>query len=145
MIEQDLYVKVDPKSVVSDNFEGETVLIDFENGKYFSIKGSGAVIWDHLVRGISVEALIVELARYYSVPAAKLETSVRSFVEELLKENLIKGLTEPESSETPSTKPTGLVFEQPLIEGFDDLQDLILIDPVHDSDEERGWPVKPGV
>jgi hypothetical protein len=31
-------------------------------------------------------------------------------------------------------------FEPPLLEKFDDLQDLILLDPVHEVLEEEGWP-----
>ena len=34
-------------------------------------------------------------------------------------------------------------YQTPVIEVFDDLAELIMIDPLHEVDAERGWPVKP--
>jgi hypothetical protein len=40
----------------------------------------------------------------------------------------------------PLPEPSG--FEPPVLEKFTDMQDLILLDPVHEVDE-RGWPHVP--
>jgi len=32
-------------------------------------------------------------------------------------------------------------YERPDVQVFDDLADLILLDPVHDVNEQFGWPV----
>ena len=34
-------------------------------------------------------------------------------------------------------------FEEPLVEAFEDLQELIAIDPVHEVDPLQGWPRRP--
>jgi hypothetical protein len=39
----------------------------------------------------------------------------------------------------PAAPAAGAVFAPPRLEVFDDLQDLFLVDPIHDVDE-AGWP-----
>lgn len=33
-------------------------------------------------------------------------------------------------------------YEAPKLEIYDDLQELIILDPIHDADPERGWPAQ---
>jgi hypothetical protein len=33
-----------------------------------------------------------------------------------------------------------LAFTQPVLEVYTDMQDLLLLDPIHEVDEEAGWP-----
>jgi hypothetical protein len=34
-------------------------------------------------------------------------------------------------------------MQPPVLEPFGDMQDLLLLDPVHEVDEDAGWPTKP--
>ncbi len=34
------------------------------------------------------------------------------------------------------------LLEKPTLEMHDDLADLVIADPIHDSDEAAGWPVR---
>jgi len=36
--------------------------------------------------------------------------------------------------------PAGTVFAPPVLEVYTDMQDLLLLDPIHDVDETVGWP-----
>jgi hypothetical protein len=40
---------------------------------------------------------------------------------------------------TPPSAPKER-FEEPALEGFTDLEDLLLLDPVHEVEPSRGWP-----
>jgi hypothetical protein len=33
-------------------------------------------------------------------------------------------------------------FEPPILERFDDMQELLLLDPVHEVSDEEGWPAR---
>jgi hypothetical protein len=39
--------------------------------------------------------------------------------------------------------PAGVSFRAPRLEKHTDMQDLILLDPVHEVDPQRGWPHVP--
>jgi len=38
---------------------------------------------------------------------------------------------------------SGAPFATPVVEVFNDLADLIAIDPVHEVDASAGWPMRP--
>ena len=43
---------------------------------------------------------------------------------------------------SPSGPPGSATFEAPTLDRFDDLQGLLLIDPIHDVGD-AGWPLLP--
>ena len=65
-MERTATIKVLKKLNVTD-LSGEKVMVDFEQGKYFMIKGVGNDIWDMLTDGITVEQIIKNLLAEYEV------------------------------------------------------------------------------
>lgn len=68
---------------------GEKVMIDFDSGKYFMIKGAGNDIWDMIQKDITVEEIIQNLLAIYDVSAEECEKSVFSFLNQMKKLNFI--------------------------------------------------------
>ena len=68
---------------------GEKVMIDFESGKYFMIKGAGNDIWDMIQNEISIEEIIQNLLQIYDVSVEECEQSVFSFLDQMKKLNFI--------------------------------------------------------
>lgn len=64
---------------------GEKVMIDFESGKYFMLKGIANDIWDMLGdnESIQISKIIQELLTRYEVEEELCNTSVREFLEKL--------------------------------------------------------------
>lgn len=75
-------IKVLKQLNVTD-LSGEKVMVDFEQGKYFMIKGVGNVIWDMLEDGISVEQIIQKLLSEYDVTEEVCEAETLKFLESL--------------------------------------------------------------
>jgi len=48
------------------------------------------------------------------------------------------------SSPLPPPTPTGEAFRPPTVAVYSDMEDLLLLDPIHDVDE-TGWPVRADV
>lgn len=120
----------------ADDFDGEIVAINLETGLYYSIKDSGAVIWHDLTAGHSVEAL-VDLAGENSELAA----GISRFADEVVRCGLMRPTTEaPIPSGPAATAAEIATMTAPVLESFGDMQDLLLLDPVHEVDEEMGWP-----
>ena len=62
---------------------GEKVMIDFETGKYFLIKGVGNDIWDMVQTEITPGEIIDKLLSEYDVSPEECEESVMSFLANL--------------------------------------------------------------
>src|SRR6266513_2052065 len=56
---------IDSKKVVHETMDGEVILIDLENGDYYSLRGAGADVWAILEQGAAADAIASEVeARY---------------------------------------------------------------------------------
>ena len=80
-------IRMKAKRNVTD-LAGEKVMVDFEQGKYFCIKGVGNDIWDMLdgqegEDGITVEAILHELMEEYEVMEEVCEKEVLAFLDKL--------------------------------------------------------------
>jgi len=62
---------------------GEKVMVDFETGKYFLIKGVGNDIWDMLQEETTPVAIIEALLSEYDVAPEECERSVMEFLSKL--------------------------------------------------------------
>ena len=70
--------------------------------------------------------------------------SVTSFIENLLNEKIIMPCVDVPPSQ-PWSPQFSKSFSLPVLDRFDDLRELLFLDPVHDV-SEAGWPVvKDGV
>lgn len=75
-------VKLKKQLNVTD-LSGEKVMIDFESGKYFMIKGAGNDIWDLIQEEITVEDIIKKLLSEYDVSEEECTKSVQEFLGKL--------------------------------------------------------------
>ncbi|WP_035773435.1 lasso peptide biosynthesis PqqD family chaperone [Butyrivibrio sp. VCD2006] len=71
------------KNLNVTDLSGEKVMIDFESGKYFMIKGSGNDIWDLIQEEITVGDIIKKLLEEYDVSEEECEKSVDEFLTKL--------------------------------------------------------------
>ena len=132
---------VNRPKVIYEAFEDETVLINLDSGNYYSLSGSGALIWDCIVRGDSVGSVIENLQERFRGRDG-IASAVDDFVRELAEENLI---IEDSSRAAKNVKQerieigTLTQFERPVLQKYSDMQDLLLLDPIHEVDE-TGWP-----
>ena len=62
---------------------GEKVMIDFESGKYFMIKGVGNDIWDMLQSEITPSEIMEKLLAEYDVSREQCETEVMAFLNKM--------------------------------------------------------------
>ncbi|OGQ82749.1 MAG: hypothetical protein A3F90_06785 [Deltaproteobacteria bacterium RIFCSPLOWO2_12_FULL_60_19] len=132
--------------VLHQMIDGEVVIINLDTGNYYSLRGTGAALWSAVEHGAAIREIVGALARKYQAAADVLERSVADFVEQLQREGLIEACGDgsdleelpPAAEETSPGRP--VAFEPPTLEKYEDMQDLILLDPVHEVDEEKGWP-----
>ena len=135
------HYRANTPKVVYEAFEDETVLINLDNGNYYSFSGSGALIWDRIISGESI-ASVIEYLQGRFADATDIALSVENFVRELVKENLIAKDSSGTAKNIKPAKaqiPSLARFEKPVLQKYSDMQDLLLLDPIHEVDE-MGWP-----
>jgi hypothetical protein len=135
------YTTVIPE-VTSEIFDGELVVANYQSGVYYSISADGCWVWQGLAHGLTVPEIVNWLSNHFHNQTAELPALVQDFVGKLAAEGVI--LEAPKGDALIATLPvlTGSVFTEPTIDRFDDLQDLLMLDPVHDVDH-TGWPRRP--
>ena len=71
------------KNLNVTDLAGEKVMVDFETGKYFMIKGVGNDIWDMLQEETTPAKIIENLLKEYDVTPQECEKSVMEFLAKL--------------------------------------------------------------
>ena len=74
------------------DLSGEKVMVDFEQGKYFMIKGVGNDIWDMLADDVTVTQIMDKLLLEYDVTREQCEAEVLNFLTELEKLGIIEAV-----------------------------------------------------
>jgi hypothetical protein len=135
--------------VIGEVMDDEAILIDLESGSYFSLVGTGALIWAGVEQGASIDEMVAALDRACGGVPADTGQLVSDFLDDLASHDLVVATEGPApaggaDSEVPSAGVASSagprVFEPPSLQQFDDMQELILLDPIHEVDEQEGWP-----
>lgn len=130
-------------SVVDEMIDGEVVVIDLTTGSYFSLIESAAVIWATLPAAPTVDEVVAHLAQVYETDGTDGPALVEAFLDALVAEGLATASDTEDGSSVAVELPAvaaGTALSVPRLEKFDDMQHLILLDPVHEIDETMGWP-----
>jgi len=102
--------------------------------------GAGRNIWSALMAGATAQSIVD------SVGPSRPDwvDSTNKFLCRLYELNLIRAASPATAIEVvpPIDWTSFAAGDQPEIEVFDDLAQLILADPIHDVDAEAGWPMR---
>ena len=124
-----------------ERIDGEIIVISYNTGKYYSVNKQGSDLLFLIEMKVKRELWYEILKLNFQNFAENTETTqkIHEFVEKCLNEKLlISGETNIEKVELLNDY-TRDNWESPELRIFDDLTDILLIDPVHDTRLE-GWP-----
>ena len=143
------YYQLNTKGLSSEDFGGEMVAVNFETGQYYGINGVAVAVWTLLQKPISSAQAIDKIKELYTSVPEHVADDINSFIEELARHDLlvsgaIADLAGQHGDTSADTleKLAGTAYAPPSIEVYSDLQELIMLDPVHEVDPERGWPLR---
>lgn len=132
---------VDPRRVVHETIDDETILVNLQTGAYYSLKGSGPDIWALLVAGFSEDDVVGELRRRHPDDGGTVARATSALIEQLGADGLLEEVP-PSGSEPPPAPERATVagrFEPPVCERYIDMENFIRMDPIHDVGD-GGWP-----
>ena len=137
--------RVNSPKVGHEVFDAEVVIINLGTGTYYSMDGVAADIWTR-IDGAMPGEIVEGLTARYEASAGDIETAVAQFLDELQREGLIvPDQASSDEKERPGRSAEGREhplprFEPPVLHKYSDMQDLLLLDPIHDVDD-AGWPI----
>jgi hypothetical protein len=141
------YFRVNSPKVTHETLDGEVVIINLDTGSYYSMNATGAAIWNLLDVGMPVEQVIATLSQRYLGDPQEVTAGVRTLIEKLQEENLMVVDEGTTIAATNGAVPKALnettlpPFEFPILQKYTDMEDLLLLDPIHEVDD-TGWPNK---
>lgn len=148
MPNEDCRFQINTPNIVCEVIDGEAIIINTEKGCYFSLRNTGTEIWVGVAESMSVGDIVNKLFMQYEGELKDIEQAVKDLVAQLQDEEMIIPITSENSKDstlnnviqiTAETRKTK--FEIPVLEKYTDLEDLLLLDPIHEADE-TGWPNK---
>jgi len=127
--------------VAHERVEDEVIAINLATGTYFSLCDSAADAWSLLIDGAEVASVSAALAEAHGLDAAETLMDVRVYADALVDAGLL--IEDSDASALPVGRPTfSGAYLPPTIERYDDMEELLLLDPIHEVDD-AGWPVIP--
>lgn len=131
--------RVSPE-IVHETVDGEVIAIDLVNGSYYSLAGSGPVVWELLGNGASEAEIRAALAGRFEADGEVIGSAVAALLEQLQESGLIVGDENAEEAAPPvADAGEKTSFEAPRLERYTDMKDYFLLDPIHEVDT-AGWP-----
>ncbi len=137
--------RVKSGDVVHEEVDGELIAIDLSGGSYYSLSGSAPAVWSLLVGGAGEAEICAALAARYEAEPQAIVDQVAGLLEKLLASGLIvideerngngngvAALPEPSGEKQP--------LQPAAFEGYTDMKDYFLLDPIHEVDPAAGWP-----
>ena len=135
--------QLDSTNVATEIFDNEAVLINIPQGKYYSVRGNtGIRILEILQEPISLDNILATIQNEFELADdGSSVTEIKGFINQLENENVVILVTETIEFKIAGTD-FKLPYEKTELEIFDDMQELIMLDPVHDVESFKGWPQK---
>ena len=134
--------RVNSPHVISETVGGETIIVNLARGHYFSLQGTAVEVWQGLERGEAAETIVLELEQRYEAGDGEIGAAVKKLLDDFVTAELV--VVEGNGTGAVTRAPAQDVgervpFVSPSFTTFTDMQDIILLDPVHEVDT-RGWP-----
>ncbi len=122
-----------------EDFSHEIVIINTETGSYYTISGSAVSVIRWFFSPISDHQVVQLIENTF--PNEVFEAT--TFVDWLKEQGLIYAVETSEDKKEGQNLVNNntIVFNQWVYSRFDDMSDLIRLDPIHDV-SEKGWPFR---
>ena len=126
--------------ITHERLDDEVIAINMETGAYFALEGTAAECWSLAAAGVRTDAIVEVLVARFDVSAPDARRDLEALLEQLRAEALLAA-SEPVEHPPPVTPHTPRApYSTPVLEKYDDLEELLLLDPIHEVDD-AGWPV----
>ncbi len=135
MSDTDTHLAPNVAEVAAKVMDGEAILINLANGMYYSMDGAGGFLWTLIERRLGIAAIADALHARYDVARHVAEADASAVVSQLVDAGLVLRETGRGAATGPVEPPaaTRLPYTPPRLLAYDDMADLLALDPPHPS------------
>ncbi len=131
--------KLNEDKMFADINDGVAIIINGETGIYYGMNGFGTVVFENIIKGVDSQAILAALKKLPDV-SDDIETRFDAFLSALIEKELVILSDETVAAEVviDANIACNDGFELNVSE-YNDAQELLLADPIHEVKEETGW------
>lgn len=129
------YFQIKNSKVLHETKNNETLIINLENGYYYSLESIGSYIWSLLLQQVSKEEIVNQISNRYQVNNNSVANDVQEIIAQICSENILIPSDTPLSDSVckfEGLEPTLTKYEKPMLNKFTDMEALLLADPIHE-------------
>jgi hypothetical protein len=125
--------------LAADIFDNEYIIANLDTGLYYSVQGNAVSLLQALPFTDPAQP-IGDIAKHQNNQSAAIADELTAIWAELLKDDIVRLDTSSTNAPNLDWKPAD-TYGAPKFNRYADMQDLLMLDPIHDVDEQ-GWAVK---
>jgi len=128
----DARVQVLDSEVVARVFDGEAIIINVANGKYYSLDRAGTLIWSLLTGGgYTLKAAVTFVASRYAIDDAAVAVDIDNLATRLIDEGLVTIASDRAAPAAPVDVASlgGETWAPPTLMVYSDMTDVLALDP----------------
>lgn len=127
--------EINGSAIIHETLGDEVIIANLDSGIYYSLRGAGIVFWQLLIAGYSTNNILKMCQEKWDEDQT---SAFEALVVQLIEGNLIR---QSSMEQIPSTFEISWpeTFSPPLFEKYEEMKDLLILDPIHEVDE-LGWP-----
>ena len=136
------YFRINRPHIVHETLDDEVIIVNLDSGTYYSLDSASLWAWQTIQAGYSLAEMVEFGKSKFDTTAEEIRKALNVFLDKLKTEGIIVPADSPLKA-TDAPPPAGhspkIPFTAPALELYTDMQDLLLLDPIHDVDDS-GWP-----
>lgn len=136
-----MHYRLNHSDVIQETVDGEAIVIHTPSGVYYSLEGTAEHLWNALLAGHTPADIAGAYPVDEHISSAAVITAIEQFAQQLQQEKLLLPSDPP--AEAGDVPPASHPFSIPSLQRFTDMQELLLVDPIHEVDPQSGWPARP--
>ncbi len=135
-----MYIFNDNK-VYADLADGQYIVLNHVSGEYYAFDKASSAVLEALTSGCGREDVAKALAERFGEGCGA-DEKLSAFIDSLLAAEMLL----PEGASGQDAAPFAEKIEGESLpelgfERFTDVADLLMMDPIHEVDEDMGWPI----
>ncbi len=130
--------QLNEEKMFADITDGIAIIINSETGIYYGMNTFATNVYENIVAGVSIENIKAEIEKLSDLPA-DFEDNFKMFIDAMVEKEI---LVEAEDNNAQANIDENLAKEDNYVlelKEYNDAQELLLADPIHEVKEETGW------
>ena len=130
--------RLNEEKMFADITDGIAIIINSETGIYYGMNTFATNVYENIVAGVSIEDIKAEIEKLSDLPA-DFEDNFKMFIDAMVEKEV---LVEADENNAQANIDENLAKEDNYVlelKEYNDAQELLLADPIHEVKEETGW------